>query len=591
MNILFQKKRSYINLSSFLGFAFAIILSSLSLSTHAGKIISGPSASGADGFGGWNLDNVEIILNGTQGAIGSVDSWYDETDGAYNFAADSDLSYRGYVYDDSVTAVLMGYVLAKDWPVGEPSGIKIIHDDTAVKSGNPENCIMSTSYLDEHFLDDSVPQQVICSSPWQTHKRFKVPMLPTTVDGGNDSVDLVFNVETETGSRDYQVFQKINNWTGGRLEGFTVQVGFGVGSAFESASAYAAGAAGIAAGFTLDDLHLTVPQNVWSANQLAVFSVGLFGVDSHTGGLGFFDPVNRAGFHIDEYGLTAPSDVGFTGLSDTLTATTTLGSDYNEVPPGASVANQFGPWISNNMLPYGVFFDDDGNPDTDAQLLAWYGWNPALGDFGWMGGSQDSDGAFSEIPDAEILEMSKNLAYTMGAIDDLVNVGLNYIITIGDVSTFPGNTFTIHITPTADTSGTGVPTYVGVDPDPLLRFTDQDASVQIDPNPTFTIGDLLTARVGDGDLNTDPNVAETVDVTVEASGSTTIAPETLTLIEQGENRGVFVETLPEKFSNVNLGTTVTVTYIDANTGTETNVTKTASTINGVNLAPITLLLL
>ncbi len=45
--------------------ALAIAMAGLALSAQAGKITSGPSASGAAGFGGWNLENVEVVLNGT----------------------------------------------------------------------------------------------------------------------------------------------------------------------------------------------------------------------------------------------------------------------------------------------------------------------------------------------------------------------------------------------------------------------------------------------------------------------------------------------------------------------------------------------
>ena len=65
------------------------------------------------------------------------------------------------------------------------------------------------------------------------------------------------------------------------------------------------------------------------------------------------------------------------------------------------------------------------------------------------------------------------------------------------------------------------------------------------------IGTLLTARVGDADLNEDSLVAEEVDVLISSDSGLS---ETLTLIEQGENRGVFAATLPEKFGDVPVDT-------------------------------------
>ena len=535
-----------------------VLMGLLATTAQAGKITSMPSASGAEGFGGWNENNIDVILNGT-------DSFYLPVDGSYFFSVDSDHTYIANVDDGAGT--ITGIALAKDWPVGEPPGIKIVNDDDLVKAPKPPNCIIGTSYLADHYLDSADPQQVLCSGPFQSHKRYKLAMLPTGFDG----IDLVFNVEAEGGSRTYQVFQKINNWTDGRLEGFTVQVGTGVGANFKTASD---------AGIALADLNISVPTEIWEADKaVAVFSAGLFGpLDKHTGNVGFFDPDIRAGFLINEHFDGAP-------LTDTLTADTTLGSDYNEVPAGA--ANQFGPWIADNMLPYGVFFDDDGNPETDAALLAWYGWNPNLSTpaLGWMGGS---DTNFAEVTADEINEMGENLAFTMGEIDDLVNVGLDYVITIGDVSTFNSSTITIRVIPTEDTSGAPVPPYVGADghpvtPVPELVFTSSDAAVLLDPNPEFVVGSLLTARVGDADLNLDPLAIEEVVVAItngDISG-------TLTLIEQGENRGVFVASLPEEYSAVAIGTEVTMTYVDADNGSGVEVTKISTSTAVEDVPPLT----
>lgn len=557
-------------------------MAAFSASVQAGKIVSEPTTTAPAGFGGWNLGNVEVILNGTQGVVGVDDglSWFDPANGNYSFAPDSDLTYEGNVY--GAIDELLGIVLAKPWPVGEPSGIKIINDDPDVKNGKPANCIMATSYLDEHFLDSLEPQLVPCSGPFQSHKRYKLAMLPNTVDGaGSESVDLVFNVEDDGGSRDYQVFQKINNWTDGRLEGFTIQVGFGVGGDFISIDEAEAAAAEVVD--IHSNLYLTVPAAIWAEDQLAVFSEGLFGpYDDKTETLGFFDPVNRAGFKILEY---QPNPEIPATRTDILHSDGPLVSDYAEIPPGSGVEGQFGPWLPNNMLPYGIFFDDDGDPATDAQLLAWYGFDPSLnngaGALGWMGGSQDIDGPFSSIPEAEITEYGMNLLYTQGPIDDLVNVGPNYIVTLGDVTTFPDSTFTIRITPIADMSGTPAPQYIvdgePVTPVPELTFTSSDATVLLDPNPEFVIGSVLTARVGDADLNVDPLAVEEVVVNIATD---TGWSESLTLIEQGANRGVFAASLPDEYStDLPSGTVITVTYIDADDGAGGfSVEKTASTM-------------
>ena len=525
--------------------AVVIALAGFSLTVQAGKITSIPSTTVPgvqDSFGGLNFDNIEVIFNGTG-------SSFDELTGAYVFGSDSDFSYAAHVYDDESQTTLMGYVLAKDWPVGEPAGVKIVNDDFDVKQGKPTNCIMSTSYLDGHFLDEAVPQQVLCSGPFQSHKRYKQAMLPSMVAGGignEKSIDLVFNVEAEAGSRDYQVFQKINNWTDGRLEGFTIEVGFGTGTSFTPASAVP--------GVDVTNLSLSVPAEIWSSSQLANFSTGLFGpIDTqHDRPAGFFDPNKRAGFSITEYPINS-------GLTDKLTSGATLGSAYADVPVGAGAAsNQFGNWLPNNMLPYGIFFDDDGNPDTDAELVAWYGYNPTITDFGWMAGVADS---FAAVPDINVTTWGGNLLYSMGVIDDLVNVGLNYVVTVGDVSAFPNAAFTIHITPKIDTSAMAAPGYVGQVPVPTLKFIPTDAIITLDPSPEFVSGSLLTARVGDADLNLDSGAIDTTTVDVTTNDGS-VAPFTLTLEELGIDRGVFAASLPDDFSNVAAGTIVTITYND-----------------------------
>lgn len=552
-----RKKIPYRKLS------LAIVLAACSVVTQAGKITSTTSASGAEGFGGWNLNNVEVALDGTPGSVGEVlTSWFDELTGAYSFAPDSDFSYQAAVADAESGGTVMGYALAKDWPIGEPAGIKIVNDDFDVKEGRPTNCVMSTSYLDDHFLDTAEPLQVLCSGPFQSHKRYKLAMLPTTVDGGNsDSVDLVFNVEAEEGSRDYQIFQKINNWTNSRLEGFTIEVGFGVGIDFELASSNVD--VGVA------NLSLAVPESVWNAKQLANFSAGLFGPEDtkHDRPAGYFDPVDSAGFFIDEY----PVD---SGVTDALHATTTLGSDYVDVPAGANAAaNQFGKWIPNSMLPYGIFFDDDGDPETDAELKYWYGYNPDIAALGWMTGAEFG---FQAVDNVVIAGLGPDLLYTMGPIDDLVNIGLNYIVTVGDVSSFPDSQFTVRITPTKDSTAQADPLYVGVLPVPALGFDSADGVVSITPSPEFAIGTSLIARVADADLTA------TVDVLV-STDDPLVADQTLTLVEQGEGRAVFTGEVPAAFSQVALGSTVTLTYTDANDGVNADVVKTADTLAVVDL--------
>ncbi len=520
----------------------------------AGKITSitsnnigsgGADAGIAYGFGGWNLDNVTVYMSDGAGAY--TPATFDALSGVYTFAPDSDHTYYADVSNGST---VVGRVLAKDWPIGEPPTIKVINDDSLVRNGRPANCIMATSYLEGSYLDTASPEPVICSSDYQTHKRFKVAMLPEILDEGKGSVDLVFNVEDEADAvaRQYEVFQKINNWTNRRLTGFSIAVGFGVGDDFVAVAD--------------EDLSLSVPASLWDYDQLATFSAGLFGaLDTH-GQVGFYDDKTRAGFYIDEYGTEA-GDLGTTSLH----ATRRLGSNYEELPRGVEAMNQFGYWLPNNALPYGIFFDDDGNPDTDAALVAWYGYNPATEDLGWMRGVADK---FVAVDDAVIEGYANNLLYTAAVIDDLVNVGLNYIVTVGDVTTFPSSTFTIRITPTALDEGVpeatfppfvvempeGSGEYTQVTPVPWLAY-DAEASLTLEPGPVFEVGAVLTARVGDTDADLDPTAIDMLSVDISVDG---IYQETITLYELGDDRGVFAANLASSYSESAVGTEISVTY-------------------------------
>jgi hypothetical protein len=189
-----------------------------------------------------------------------------------------------------------------------------------------------------------------------------------------------------------------------------------------------------------------------------------------------------------------------------------------------------------------------------------------------MAGSADG---FAEVPAATIEGWGANLEFTQDEIDDLVNVGLSYVVTVGDVAAFPGSAFTLRITPKVDTSGAPEPAYVGEDPVPSLVFASSDGVVAITPSPEFVVGELLTARVGDADLNNNPDVAEEVEVSISSASNPV---ETLTLVEQGVDRGVFAASLPEAFGSVPVGEVVTVSYTDADDGLGgANVVKTAST--------------
>lgn len=161
-------------------------------------------------------------------------------------------------------------------------GVKIINDDPEARPPKPANRIISTAYPEvmsdgtgSGYLEAN-PEQVVCGSPFQTHKRYKIGMLPamvTTTDATRfgAGVNMIFNVTAGAVTR-YQVFQKINNWTDSRLDSIKIEIGTGVGSAFLKTSSTAA--AGL---LTLSVPDKALTDGIWEYDQLANFSAGLFG--------------------------------------------------------------------------------------------------------------------------------------------------------------------------------------------------------------------------------------------------------------------------------------------------------------------------
>jgi hypothetical protein len=278
-----------------------------------------------------------------------------------------------------------------------------------------------------------------------------------TADGADgEAIDMVFNVADGGGLTPYQVFSKINNYTDKRLKGYKIVVGTGTGSAFVPSSA--------TGGVGADKLHISLGigeggettgggggGSVFTpdgsdlfdvADGLANFSYGLFGEaipprngePSRFPNNGFFDDT-RAGFNVEQScasGTCAtvpnPADAAFPALiqSDTIASTTAFASNYTTL---------FGDWLPSKWEPSGVFFDDDNDPNTDAVLQAW--WNGSQ----WVG---NNDGGFAPIPQATLESWGQDPLYAISKIEDVLNLGINYIVKVGDGI---GANFTIRIIP------------------------------------------------------------------------------------------------------------------------------------------------
>jgi hypothetical protein len=416
--------RSHPHFSRTNAIAAAVACLLLATSAQAGVIAdSNPTTGGAFAgecgtsgaaeacVGAWNLGNVDVQQ---VHADGTVFGSFSTTNGAYATMVAGD-SFISSVKD--AMGSVMAKVTGKVWPIGEPAGIKAVNSDTQTKNGKPQNCLINSSYLGadvstsglDAYLNSSAPEPVICSSGFQSHKRFKIAMQPASVDGVADGaastkpIDMVFNVTDGGGLKPYQVFSKINNYTGKRLKGYKIVVGRGTGSGFQTASELGIAeklhiSLGKGEGYSSGSMGAPNGSDLFDGDGLATFSHGLFGaIDTNFPSNGFFD-TRTAGFDVEQLCTsaagTAPGTcpTGYTGPdgnatlmnSDTIQSTTVLASNYTSL---------FGDWLPSKWQPSGVFYDDDNDPSTDAVLKAW--WNGSQ----WVG---NNDGGSAPIPAATL---------------------------------------------------------------------------------------------------------------------------------------------------------------------------------------------
>lgn len=544
-------KRSNQNRISGLSLVTALLLGS---SAYAGKIIGANAADPyvnttpptQSSFGGWDL--TDIVVNMTDVDYNVIPKTFNTGDGTYDVMVTGD-SFESQIITNGEHR---GNLHGKDWPVGEPSGIKIVNGDS-LNNGKPDNCIMTTSYLSETdnpagvngYLDSATPAPTICSSSFQSHKRFKINMLESMVAGKNpgeygNPVDVVFNLDptdTNTANVRYQVLQKINNYSGVRLDGYKVEV--------LDASGAVNPALTLSLGLGEND-----GSDIWSWDSMATFSHGLWGAadGDHFPTDGFFDTV-AAGLKVSGHNTSV-----ITGGTDT------LGSNYTAL---------FGYWLPSKWQPTGIFWDDDNDPLTDAALVAFWGTAPAAAAgtaAAWHKGMADN---WAVPTDSEFLAWSTDSLYSMGEIEDTLNLGLNYIVNVGSNAAL-NNKFTIRITPHIALDQTP-PSYAdengSIDPElPVIT----DGTVSISPTPTFIIGDILTLSVKDEDQNMDPAVKDTTTVTVTTN---TGDKETVTLTETEVDSAIFNATIISEITtaspiqgdgkmNVIKDSVVTVSYVD-----------------------------
>jgi hypothetical protein len=244
---------------------------------------------------------------------------------------DSDGNYFSTIYDQAPvapSASTSGYI-KYDLDEGASPGLKVVNDAPVGVSGSPvDNCIMAAG-------------SATCNGPFQSGKRFK---LDQTSAG---PIDLVFDLGGNSLNEDndglYRVFQKYGNNTGSALGGFDIGLGFGIGDEFEYSSAND--------GLSFFDFG-EEPRN---SQFSSLFAQGLFGPaddaeDPRSRLQGYFSG-ERSGFNLN---LVNEDLFQTTGL---------FGGEFG-------YETLFGDWMSYSMAPDGYFYDDDGDPSTDAILMA-----------------------------------------------------------------------------------------------------------------------------------------------------------------------------------------------------------------------------
>lgn len=248
-----------------------------------------------------------------------------------------------------------------------------------------ENCILASN-------------GALCDSVAGSGKRVKNNLT------GLGVFDNIFSVVPSGGVTEYFNFGKLTNQTGARMTGFRIVIGTGSGDNFTPASQ-------TSEPLTMDQVGELLGQAAdWEGNgdvdgqnplQRAFFPDGLFGNGGQEGDAGYFSSPDRSGF------VFVPDG------TDALAATSIFGAYTGFFGDGV---------LSRNQVPEALFFDDDGDPSTEAALLYW-----KAGDL-WL------DGAGIVQDAATVDAMLEQDAYYVDIIEDLSNINLNYSFDIGDLT-------------------------------------------------------------------------------------------------------------------------------------------------------------
>jgi hypothetical protein len=121
----------------------------------------------------------------------------------------------------------------------------------------------------------------------------------------------------------------------------------------------------------------------------------------------------------------------------------TLNSNYVDL---------FGLWLPSKWAPYGIFWDDDNDPTTDAELVAFWGDPLKTGANAWHKGNDynttDAIEPWELVTVAELDAWNVNevgSVYSIDKIEDTLTWA-EHVVEVGLNSTI-GSKFTIRITP------------------------------------------------------------------------------------------------------------------------------------------------
>lgn len=282
--------------------------------------------------------------------------------------------------------------------------------------GDVPNCLMASN---EAFCD-SIPgsgkrikNYLTGMDPFDTHLR-------TTAYDPADS-------DINTSSVDYFTFGKMSNFTGARMTGFDLELLDADGNLMDESDA------ANAVLFNLDATKIGLGSGLTD---------GLFGGGGQEGEIGFFSPEKTKFNLVTQSGNT----LTFDGLSN---------EGYNAL---------FGTgYLDNTMVPDGIFWDDNDDPDDEGTLIAWN--NPSKG--GWTYGTLDIEDNIatrltdlatslgvsvedlgyesgSLVPETIVAAATANGLFEVEPIEDLRNANLNYTMTVG---TIDGGEVTVRLKP------------------------------------------------------------------------------------------------------------------------------------------------